>query len=172
MKKSGILFSLICLSLLFNSCNTNKPDIYLTKSGKYASKLGGFIAEFPQKPQLTVQNNVISNIKFDTYLFQVFAGSRQIYTVSYTDYPDQILKAWPDKEQMFTQLVNGIANQGNNFFVLKKESIKSGDIQGILYELGSTVHNGYGIGKLLLKGNRLYSSNYIGIGNLPPQVSC
>lgn len=164
MVKKLLIYVFLMIALL--SCN-NKPDLYLTTTGAYASNAGGFIAAFPSKPNITVQENVIGDLKFNTYLFRKTSGPSSLFSVAYLDYPLNVLEKWEDKNILFEQMVLSMSKSVDDFQVLKKEMISSKGVQGINFELGSNVHNGYGKGKVLLRGNRLYIVMFVGVGNIP-----
>lgn len=166
MKISSLLITFMTIILF--SCNNNKPDLYLTTNGAYASKMGGFIAAFPSKPNLTVQENVLGNVKFNNYLFRKAIAPNSLFTVAYLDYPLNILENWDDKNALFEQMVLSMAKSVDSFFIIKKEPIQGKNIQGLYFEIGSITQNGFGKEKVLLRGNRLYIAMFVGAGSLPP----
>lgn len=163
--KNLVLLVLVTITLF--SCNNNKPDLYLTTAGAYASKEGGFIAAFPSKPTIIVQENVLGDQKFNNYLFQKMVAPNSLFTVAYLDYPLNVLDNWGNKNVLFEQMVLSMAKSVDNFNIIKKEPISSNNIQGLYFEIGSIVHNGFGKGKVLLRGNRLYIAMFVGVGKLP-----
>ncbi|MBN1183901.1 MAG: hypothetical protein JXB49_16530 [Bacteroidales bacterium] len=167
MNRIFLILALITVTLF--SCNNNKPDLYLTTTGAYASKEGGFIATFPSKPEITVQENVLGEVKFNSYLFRKIVVPNSLFTVAYLDYPLNVLENWEDKNNLFEQMVLSMAKSIDSFDIIKKEPFSGKDINGIYFEIGSIVQNGFGKGKVLLRGNRIYIAMFVGVGKLPSE---
>ena len=161
-------FSFLAVIILATSCQGNRPDVYETKSGRFASKEGRFSAAFPDRPKVLKQKNELSGKKFNVYNFIADEGQSKRYLVSYIDYPDSVLRYWDNKYKMFDQMLKGKSNLSNQFFVQQKERIDTGNVKGLRFILGSSVYkNGYGEGKLLLKDNRVYFIFFIGTDDIP-----
>lgn len=71
------------LIVTISACSNNKPDIYHTKKGKYASKEAGFVADFPKKPYVSVKLNRINGIQFKQHIFRAVSQNENIYKVIY-----------------------------------------------------------------------------------------
>lgn len=78
------LLSVLLMLVGLLGCQSEKPDIYKTKQGNFASKEGKFVAEFPKEPTVTVQENKIGHETINVYLFESFVRPQNYYRVSNT----------------------------------------------------------------------------------------
>lgn len=160
---------LILTILTFVSCrNETNENIYKTKSGKYASKTGNFIADFPTKPNYSAIDNQIGLDKFQIHLFRSTLGPNKIFSIEYNDYPEHTIESMTD-EQLYSQGVTNFSNKMAEAFKLGfQESIEQHGLQGQYFVLNlkqSAIDKGikgHIQGKLFRKGNRVYTVTYIG----------
>ena len=160
--------SLLLIIITFLSCSNEANDIYKTKSGEFASKMGNFIADFPTKPKYSSIDNQIGLEKFQLHLFRSTLGANKIFSIEYTDYPEHMIKSMSD-EQLYAQGVANFSNKMAEAFNLDfQKSIEQHGLKGhffVLYLKQSEIDkgiNGFIQGKLFRKGNRVYTITYLG----------
>lgn len=155
MKK---VFTLLTLTFILFSCGDDgKPDKIKFKSGAYGSKAGQFIAEFPGEPKVLTQHFEAGSIgEFDQHTFQFSVATEHFYSVSYVDFPSELLKAW-DNEQLFDQSIKIFTTQLGDFRVTKKVENPSEIYEkSITYSLYSSTPGEFIKSKFIRYEDRIY----------------
>ncbi len=160
---------LILTILAFLSCGNESDEmIYKTKNGEFASQPGNFIADFPTKPNYSTIDNQIGLDKFQIHLFRSTLGSKKIFSVEYSNYPEHMIKSMTD-EQIYSQGVANFSNKMAEAFKLDfQKPIKQHGLNGQYFVLNLKQNaiekgiKGHIQGKLFRKGNRVYTITYIG----------
>ena len=155
MKK---ILTLLTLTFILFSCGDDgKPDKIKFKSGAYGSKAGQFVAEFPGEPKVLTQHFEAGSIgKYAQHSFQYNIASEHIYSVSYVDFPPELLKAW-DNEQLFDQTIKTMTAQLGNFRISKKVDNPTKIYEkSITYTLNSSTPGEFIKSKFIRYEDRIY----------------
>ncbi|TKS57208.1 hypothetical protein [Mesohalobacter halotolerans] len=161
---------LILITFAFISCGKNKSDdIYKTKGGEYASKVGNFVAAFPTEPSHTAIDNQIGLDKFQIHMYRSTLGSQKIFNVEYIDYPEHMIKSMSNG-QLYNQGVANYANKMAESFNLQyQKPVEQHELDGQKFQLELNENakskglDGFILGRLFRQGNRVYTITYIGI---------
>ena len=162
----AVFFTLVLFLFFFISCTSEKPDIYRTKSGNYASLHGGFSTSFPVKPDISVANVKGNSGTYVVHMFRTAVGTNKKFRVTYIDYPKNKITDL-NKEQIYTEEVHAIikAIGGNltldSFFDINENSI-SGKYFTINRTPPITLGDNFIEGKIFLKNNRVYIITHSG----------
>ena len=163
---------LILTIFTFVSCGKNESDdIYKTKGGEYASKTGNFVADFPTEPNHTAIDNQIGLDKFQIHLYRSTLGPQKIFNIEYNDYPEHMIKSMSN-EQLYNQGVTNYANKMAESFNLQfTEPVEQHGLSGQKFQLELNDNaktkglDGFILGRLFRKGNRVYTITYIGVND-------
>ena len=166
--KRALFFLFISLQCI--GCGSEgSNDIYKTSNGDYGSKKGNFIADFPTKPKLTTIDNQIGMDKFQIHLYRSTLGGQKIFNVEYYDYPENLINDISD-EEFLVQGVNNFSRKVAESFDLEYQNpITQHGLKGQAFqlELNKTAKakglDGFIMGRLFRKGNRVYTITYIGV---------
>lgn len=151
------IITLLALTFLTACGDDGLPDLIKFKSGEYGSRTGAFIAKFPSEPSVQSQHFDMGEVaEYDQFSFQYNRANEHIYTVSYVDFPTDILASW-EPEQLFDQTIKTMSSQLGDLRISKRIVNSEENYElSVTYTLNSSTPGEMMKSKMVMHDKRVY----------------